>query len=182
MRKRSVFNYPFSRRYYLLHPWVFIKESFQNIYHAYRRAVYGWTWEDCWNMDNWFCEVVPEMLKYLSENSVAYPGPHTEWDTPEKWHDWLHSVADLIDLQNIDEDEENEFAEEFHHLCEIYSRTSKDEKGSTYSQIDDNDGHFQEIKELYYARAQEIHAARKKSLESAMIEFSRGITEGVLWD
>lgn len=35
---------------------------------AFQRVRRGWADEDTWNIDTWFCKVLPEMLEYLANN------------------------------------------------------------------------------------------------------------------
>lgn len=107
--KRSVFNYSYSKRYYLTHPWKFVHHFFQNLRHAYCRAVYGWTWEDAWNLNDWLLAVLPPMLRHIAENGVAYPGPYTKFDTAEKWDNHLHELANTLEsLQEQNWESRNE--------------------------------------------------------------------------
>ena len=77
------------------------------------RARYGWTYSDVWNWDIWFAYTVPPMLRHMADYGSAYPG-YEPFDTPEKWHDWLHNIADMIETSTEDwQDEHNEYYEEY---------------------------------------------------------------------
>ena len=109
--KHSVFKCSYSKRYYLTHPWKFVYHFFQNLQHAYRRAVYGWTWEDAWNLNDWLLAVLPPMLRCIAEEGMAYPGPGTKFGTPEKWHSHLHELANTLEsLQEQNWEKRNEFS------------------------------------------------------------------------
>lgn len=151
-----------NKRWYLRHPFRFIKDFFRARRAAKRRAKYGFDNGDVWNMDDWFCAIIPEMLRKLADDGCAYPGSG-KFDTPEKWHDWLHSMADLFDAINVDPDEENEFSKEFYGTKR-------------------NDIKYQEIRELYLERMKEIDKEKKAMRASAMKAFSEGIVEGLFWD
>lgn len=161
IKKRSVFNYCYSCRYYLTHPWLFIKEFFQNCNHAWRRAIYGWTWEDCWNLDDWLLNILPEMLRHMADHGSGYPGSKP-FETPEKWHDWLHSVADV--LESLQEDNwysQNEYKEDFRRKWPA----GKD---------------FDTVKELYFARTKELTEEREKLLIDTGIQIFKNLN--LLWD
>lgn len=165
IKKCSVFNYCYSTRYYLMRPWKLIKEFFQNCYHGWRRAIYGWTWEDCWNFDSWFCVVTPQILKHMADHGSAYPGTEP-FDTPEKWHDWLYEMAHRIERLQYDDwmEDNNEYSKE-------------------YIESFENDWHSErqeEIRKKYYVRCQEINKTRRQVLEDFGKEFFKHFD--CLWD
>ena len=92
------------------------------------------------------------VLRHYSRNVKKF-------DTPEKWNDWLHSIADLFDAINVDPDEENEFSKEY------YDNTK-----------------YEDVRELYLERMKEIEKEKKAMRASAMKAFSEGIVEGLFWD
>ena len=74
-----------------------LKRSFKELRHKLRstiqRATHGYADENVWNMDTWFLEIVPKMLRELGgEKSMTYPG-REPWETPEKWHAELEYIA-----------------------------------------------------------------------------------------
>lgn len=179
--KKSVFNYSYSKRYYLTHPWKLIKEFFQNCYHGWRRAIYGWTWEDCWNFDSWFCTVIPQLLKHLADYGCGYPGE--PFETPEKWHDWLHKMANTIERLQYDDwmEDSNEYSKDYEKTFEddLYKEehpngpflTTTTSYGSSTKE---------EIREQYYKRCEEIHKTRGQVLEDFGKEFFKHFD--CLWD
>ena len=109
----SVWQWPYTKRYYLTHPWKWVKHFFTNCRDAYRRMRYGWTYSDVWNWDDWFLTIVPDMFKHLAHYSMAYPGADP-FSTPDEWQAWLLKVANLIE-QSSEEwcNENNEYYEPF---------------------------------------------------------------------
>ena len=178
IKKRSVFNYSYSKKYLLTHPWKFIKEFFQNCNHAWRRAIYGWTWEDCWNLDDWLLNILPEMLRHMADYGSAYPGfknEEVDFSTPEKWDDWLHSMADVLEsLQEENWFSQNEYEEEFHKQSELHR--SKGNKSITEM----NDEDFDTLRELYFARIDELTKERKKLLIDTFSKLGQHLD--CLWD
>ena len=175
----NVFDWPYSKRYYLTHPWKWFGQLGRNLRAAWMRATKGWCYSDCWNFDDTFLTIVPEVLRYLADHGCGYPGSG-KWDTPEKWSDWLHSVADLMEAAAADIDDANEFAEDFHRLS-TNMKVEKKENGCISVSWPETD-EFKEVKQLYFERMNELNEQRKESLRSAMKEFSEAIVEGVLWD
>ena len=85
MKKYSCWNWCYSKRYYLTHPWKFFKDLNRNIKDICMRARYGFTWTDIWNWDHWFLHTTPQMLRHMADNGSAYPGK-PPFDTPDEWH------------------------------------------------------------------------------------------------
>ena len=153
-------NYGHPKSWYWCHPFLFIKHTFENWKEAIMRAKKGYCYTDVWNMDSWFCEVMAAMLRDLADKGHAYPG-NDEFDTPEKWHDWLYSIADLF--ESASEEDNNEF-------FDALMKTSRDNP------------EYEKVRTLYHEREEEINKSRKVMLISAMQHFSRGIVEGLFWD
>lgn len=110
---KSVFYYSWNKSYYLRHPWRFIRETIINIQSAWERATKGYCHTDVWNMEGWFTEIIPDMLRTLAKEGRAYPGVEP-FETPEKWEDTLQSMADVIESLNSDTwYEQNEYCDAF---------------------------------------------------------------------
>ena len=88
-------DFPFSRKYYICHPWRFFHDLFINIKNFWYRGTKGFAPIDVWNFDDWFCTVVPDTLRYMAKYHAAYPGTEL-FDTSEKWEKWLYEMADNI--------------------------------------------------------------------------------------
>ena len=150
-------DWSYSKRYYLTHPWKWVKELFCNLKNAYRRAKYGWAYSDCWNMDSWLLEILPQMLRHMADEGCAYPG-YEPFETPEKWEDWLHSMADV--LESLQEDNwysQNEYAKDFH--------------------IRHND---KELDQLYFLETENLYNERQQLLENTFAQLVKNFNS--LWD
>lgn len=113
MNKYSVWYMPYNKKYLITHPWQWFRCAWRNIRDAWRRSVYGWAYGDVWDWDTWFMRVVPDMLRHMANKGSAYPG-HEPFDTPEKWHDWLHHMADLIESADEQwQDDHNEYHKDY---------------------------------------------------------------------
>ena len=167
----NVFNWPYSKHYYLTHPWKWITEFFRNCAHAWHRVKYGWTWEDVWNMDDWLLNVLPPMLRHMAKHGMAYPGCEP-FETPEKWHDWLNSLADVLEsLQEKNWYSQNEYEEDFHRSCPLNYN-----KNFTWA----TEPNYKEISKLYFARSRELGEERKKLLAETFTELGKNLN--FLWD
>ena len=164
MRKGySVWYWPYAKRYYLTHPWKWFRHLRINIRDVYRRAKYGWTYTDVWDMDNWIMNVFPPMLRHMADKGSAYPG-REPFDTPEKWHKWLHAMADLIE-SGLEENQNacNEYYNEFiEHLSD---------RGDACVPGMDKD---------YFKRAEEIGEDAEHNLEVAFSQIGKHFYN--LWD
>ena len=146
-KKYSVWYMPYNKKYLLTHPWKWFKYAWYNIRDAWRRSVYGWTYGDVWDWDVWFLHTVPNMLRYMADRGSAYPGC-APFDTPERWHDWLHEMADLLDSGREDwQDEHNEYYEEY-----IKNITKAPN----------------ELRDLYWERAKELQKQGEDNVRRAM--------------
>lgn len=109
----NVWHFPCSKRYYLTHPLKWIKQVWRSCRDTYMRARYGYTYSDIWNWDHWFLSVSIPMLRYLADNHCAYPC-HEEFNTPEKWEEWLRHMADLLESGDEEwQDVHNEYHEDY---------------------------------------------------------------------
>ena len=161
----NVFKWSFRSRYYLAHPWKWIKELFNNIRAAWMRATKGYCYSDCWNFDSYFCAVVPLILRHIADYGMAYPGSEP-FDTPEKWHDWLYEMAHRIERLQYDDwmEDNNEYSKEYIESFENNWRSERQE----------------EIRKKYYARCQEINETRQQVLENFGKSFFKFFD--CLWD
>lgn len=163
----NVFNWSYNKRYYLTHPWKWFKELWYNIKAAYHRAKYGWCYCDVWNWNDWFCSVVPSMLRHMKDYGCAYPGGEP-FETPEKWHDWLYEMAHKIEHLAYDEwlEDNNEYSKD-------YEKTFEDG-------YDQNNPEVKEIRKKYYKRCEELAEIRQQVLEEVFLELGRRFD--CLWD
>lgn len=179
MNNLNVFKYAFRPRYYLTHPIEFLKETKTNIISAWLRATRGYCYSDIWNWNTWFLEVTPPMLRHMADCGTAYPG-HEPFDTPEKWNDWLHSVADVLEsLQEENWESRNEFAEEFYQLSKWNKSLKTDENGFIHITWS-NEDNYEEIKELYFMRQKELNEEWQKLIKDTFIAIANSFQD--LWD
>ena len=176
----ALFDFSYTKRYYLLHPLKFLKEVKTNLRNAWMRISKGYCYTDIWNFNTWFCEIAPQMLRYLAEHGCAYPG-FGEFDTPEKWHDWLHSMADIIDTF-YDEDfwfeTKNEYYQEWTTLWDFHN--NKHPNLTVTCEYDTSEEHFKLVRELYYARMKEINNERQELINNTFMVLAKNFD--TLWD
>ena len=147
----SVFSLSCGKRYYLTHPLKLLRECKNNLKAAWQRATKGYCAMDWANFNNWFTFVVPRMLRSMADEGMAYTfveGEEPEKATPERWHEWLHEMADKIAYAGEDTDKENEYAEKF------------------YESALDKQLHNKE----YFDRMQELSDKHQQVLKEAMME------------
>lgn len=176
----NVWHFACSKRYYLTHPWKWIKEIGYNIRAAWQRATRGWTYIDVWNMDTWFLHTIPPMLHYLAENGHTYPDypPFDGENGPERWKDWLIETADLLETGLEDwQNEHNEYYEEYmEHLMDKWEPPTKDENGFYVYKSREST----ELDKKYYARAEELATQGEKNVRIALARIAENFYS--LWD
>ena len=80
-----------------------------------QRAKRSYSDADWFDMDSWFLEVIPKMLREFS-NGMSYPG-REPWETPEKWHAELEYIArGFEELRRLRDDPWNVSAEVYEEL------------------------------------------------------------------
>lgn len=174
MNKLNVLRYEGRPRYYLCHPIKFLRETAINLRAAWSRITKGYAAIDVWNLSDWMLDVLPPMLRKMADDGCAYPG-NEEFDTAEKWQDWLHSMADVLEsLQEENWSNRNEFEEEFFNLFE--KNHTADGMTITWS----DESHDKEIKELYWMRTQELNDEYHTLLVDTFRQLAEHFT--MLWD
>lgn len=177
----NVFNWSYTKHYYLTHPWQWIKELWWNFKAAYHRVKYGWCYCDIWNWDDWFCSVVPPMLRHMADHGSAYPG-REPFDTPEKWHDWLYETAHKIERLQYDNwmEDLNEYSKDYYQTFEDDFYKEEHPNGPFLTTTFYSSLSKEEIRKKYYERCKEIAESREQVLE----EFGRSFFKffDCLWD
>ena len=101
--------FPYTKRYYLTHPWRFFRQCWYNLYHAWERVTKGYCGLDVCEMCSFLLELIPNMLDELKENNVGYPVNMTE----EQWHSILEEMSKLFrDAVEVDDSDNSSLAEE----------------------------------------------------------------------
>lgn len=176
MEKYSCWNWSYSKRYYLTHPWKWFSTLWRNIKDVCMRARYGFTWTDVWNWDHWFLHTTPNMLRHIAAKGNAYPG-HPPFETSEKWHDWLNEIADLLETGNEEwQDAHNEYYDEYiKHLMDRPFEEWTDEDGNVHHKLCQT-----EISKQYLARAQELYKQGEDNVHRAFESLGQFFYD--LWD
>lgn len=163
----SVWILSMPKRYYLKHPFTWLREVWINIQCAYERATKGYCYMDWANFDAWFKSIAPSMLRELAEYGHGYPG-RPPFDDPEAWSVWLKKMADQIEA-SLDEYTDNEYTEEFLDDLDLISSV--------------RDGETEERKELrqkFFKRWDEIREANNELFVKTMKELLEYWRD--LWD
>lgn len=178
MRKNSVFERSYGKRYYLTHPWKIFTELWRDHKAAHKRIKYGWCSWDVWDWDNWFMSIVPDQFRYLADHGCAYPG-REPFETPEKWHEWLYHMADLIE-SGLEEkqDEQNEYYEEYMKelMNEPWVVEKKDENGNIHHIPTERT----ELSNKYFARAKELSDQGERNIREALTQIAEHFFS--IWD
>lgn len=157
----------YSRRWMITHPWLYFKHGYYNLKAAWQRATRGYANRDIWNMDTWFLQVFPAMLKQLSQNANGHP---CSFNSYEEWTEFLYQLAmDFEKCQDDEGNDENEYYDDYMKSLD----TMRYEDGHI---IFDND----DISKLYFDRMKELSEERQKLLEDCFTRLGKWIR--AMWD
>ena len=101
------FCYKFPLRHRLRHPIERLHEIGLNIKYAYQRIKYGWCEKDTFDIDTWFLNVIPQMLKYFRDNFHSHPvfmldNGELDPDSEHSWNMILDEMISCFDAINND--------------------------------------------------------------------------------
>lgn len=148
--------YPYSKRYYLLHPWSFVAATTRNIKASWQRITKGWCDRDTWSLDSYLLEILPEMVDYLREHTHGYP---INFEEPEQWSAFLK--LEVVDrLRNAREEQTILKNEHQEGIDAIPTRI----EGHRVVYTDEE----REIMEKWTSRQQEIFEWRNEELRKGM--------------
>ena len=109
----TVFKWPYRKMYYVTHPWKWITTLISNLRCAWQRVTKGYSDYDVYEMYDFILHLIPNMLADMATSEIgAYPGTE-EFDTFEKWQDYLMGIAgEFTTLQDDwpESQERNEYA------------------------------------------------------------------------
>lgn len=168
----SVWTYSYRKSYYLTHPWKWWKDTYWNFRNWWHRGKYGFAYVDVWEWGVWWPKVGAAAMKYLAEHGHGYPGVEP-WETPEKWHDYLIKLSDLLkwcgDSQDIlFTEDQNEYKAQMDEILKRTRRRMENEDGSVTDYLEMT---FKDkiVRDKYFAREKELEeendAQRAKILE-----------------
>ena len=170
----NVFEWPLPRKYYLTHPWKWLSQLRKNVKCAWQRATQGYCDSDVWNMDMWMLRVLPPMLMELANDPVgAYPGVEP-FDTLEKWHFWLRSMAaKFIELRDDWPETRNEYEDEYMRLVDEAQVFEKKDGTTRCNFIFKDDEYAKELREKWLSRMKELREAQDAATVAAFSELAK---------
>lgn len=180
----NVWNWSYRPRYYLTHPHKWIKELFINKKAAKMRVQLGYCYTDIWNFNDWFTSVAPPMLRHMADYGSACPGTEP-FETPEKWHDWLHAMADRLEECGQDpfeiSEKRNQYSDQMHEaLRAAQERWKKNHPDEKFSQGQDFTPEEEEIRKKYLEREKQLSKEREEFIQKTFTEL--GKHWDCLWD
>ena len=175
--RMNVLKYrPYSRHYYLTHPWKYISVLGRRCKYAWQRITKGYCMIDKWDFDKWFLEILPTMLDDLADTCTGYPG-NKEFPTMESWRAYIHQIASDLRLCTDDAaDKMNEYYEDFFNSLHGLRSIGKTENGEVMVRCDEPS----ELSKNYFDRCKEIAREQEAIREEALIRLSYILP--LLWD
>ena len=180
----SLWNFPYSRKYYLTHPWKLLRSIHANIHNLLHRAKYGFSYTDVWDFCTWYPQVGSEALKFLALHNDGYPGI-IPWETPEEWHDYLLELAHKLErcASTIDfeaYDKNNEYSEQFYEMSKTLHRYEIDPETGFHISYTDETPEFIELRDKYFAREKELAEEYKQFRKDVGAELFENLER--IWD
>jgi len=164
----------YSRRWMITHPWLYFKYGYYNLKAAWQRATKGYADRDVWDIDTWFLQVFPAMLKQLSQNTNGHP---CSFKSYEEWTEFLYQLAmDFEKCQDDEGNDENEYYEDYMKSLDDI-KWKRDENGCLTW---DTHEHHDEISKLYFDRMKETSEERQKLLEDCFARTGKNLY--AMWD
>lgn len=164
----------YSRRWMITHPWLYFQHGYYNLKAAWQRATKGYANRDVWNMDTWFLQVFPTMLKQLSQESHGHP---ISFNNYEEWTEFLYQLAmDFEKCQDDEGNDENEYYDDFMKSLDDI-KWKRDENGCLTWETHE---HHDDISKLYFDRMKETSEERQKLLEDCFDRVAKNLRG--LWD
>ena len=166
MSKLSIFNhYPLLlNRYTILHPIRMLKDIKYTLRDAWQRITKGYSCYDVWGMSEWMLIVLADMFEELRTTGHGYPG-FAPFDTPEKWDAHLKDIVERLKLlQEENWELQNEYSDAFFEESDKCRRESKDEVTGGMRITWANTPDYEELKEKFFHRADELAKERKRLL------------------
>ena len=166
-------------RYYIRHPIKFFREVKDNLENTHKRITRGWAYSDVWGMEEWFYDVIPDMLDCLADRSHGYPG-NEEFPTYESWAKYLRNIANDLRLCSEESaDKMNEYYEDYLHSFESDRLTEEDENGNLHVNLR-HTPEGEEVAKKYFARCKEIEVEQEAIREEAFARLGRVLP--LIWD
>ena len=78
-------------------------EIYDWIKHFIQRGAKGFSDYDCWSVDNYLCQIIPDMLRQLKRDTHGFPADLTE----EKWNEILDKIILGFEAANKLNSDEN---------------------------------------------------------------------------
>lgn len=154
-------DYPYSKHYYITHPWKIIIHTWDNLRAAWQRATKGYANRDVWDADHYILSLLPNVLCALKDAEVgSYPGQEP-FETPEKWAAWLQEMA--VKFESLQEDwaeTRNEYDKPYFHALEEHRRVRRaDPSIVRYDTYNDED--LEMLHDKWLARVNELNQEQK---------------------
>lgn len=155
-------DFPYAKRYYLIHSWLFLKECWWNLKAAWQRATKGHAWRDSAEMHEYLLNLIPSMLRDIADG-ISYPCSE-EFPNHESWQKFCNDLAAKFEsAQEENCYEKNEYNEQFLTAFDILYNKSP-YITMTYTMTEEE---AEEICRKYHARENEIDEERVRIVKEA---------------
>lgn len=99
--------FPYTKKYYLTHPWEWVRSFLHSLKYSRQRARKGYSDYDVWDIDYWFLSTAPKMLHELADKTYSIPLNLSE----EEWKMTLNTMAEHFEralsyIERFDKEED----------------------------------------------------------------------------
>jgi hypothetical protein len=155
MNQLNAFYTGCSWRYYIRHPFKWVKHIWWGICSAYDRITKGYCDMDWMEFDLWFKRIASAMLRDMAMHGHGY-----HFETDEQWTSWLHRMADQLACC-VDENCGNEYYRPY-----IDAIMKNPQKILTAKETEEE----KELRKKYYERWIEVQEEQKELFKKTMDE------------
>ena len=175
--KNVLLDFPATKRFYLTHPWVFIKDCFRNLRSAWERATKGYCRADLYEMCDWMLDTLGDAFSAFADENFGYPDrePFKDFDS---WQAWIRKTANTFhNATDHALEERNEYKEEFDkYLFGLKWSSEPDPEHSTLRTLKMESSlppdEEKSIRDRYWNRDNELRDERTETLKQTFNEIA----------
>ena len=169
----NIWVWPLPKKQYFLRPWEWFRQLSRNLKKAQQRARKGYCVYDWADFNDWYCAIIPQMLREMADNGKAYPA-NKQFNTPEKWREWLYDIANKIEYATKEDISRNEYKKEYQEILENARQRANAGEEISFTAKE------KIVRSKYWTREKEIVEEQKDLFKEVMRELIDNFD--FLWD
>lgn len=109
--------FPYTTKYYITHPWEWFTALWRSLKYSKQRANRGFCDYDVWDIDTWFLNTTPKMLRQLATTASGYPDHMDGIESFEDWQNTLLTMANYFEQAQMNFDNVSDSSYEEAKTC-----------------------------------------------------------------